>query len=906
MKFLNPDETAKLKKILTESSRLKTPDERDDFLTCSGLKQYSGLFKIDEPSDDFAVSLLAKLSEIYIADKRVLVIFLEYLNLLDSSLSLEDQDFIKYVIDKSGREIKTIPVGQDLAEINALVQDVRSCCHDKIQQLYGKMRMLDISQPVDLGDIFVDVNILEKLTSERWLDISDLKNFEPDAYGTYYESDFNDAYEPDYNSELNSQEEPGFSQEFYQRIDESFNFGFSPEFGINRRWNRFDRFGLGKVRQARVPGLEAVKKYPRLMVLGKPGAGKTTFLQYLAIECNEGRFQPGRVPIFIRLKTFAEDARDINTGSFMTLQDYIHQEFNCCGILEQSVTETILKQGRAMILLDGLDEVSETDDDEIVKQIRRFTQKYFKNQLIITCRIAARKYRFREEQFTPVEVADFSPQQIESFAKKWFVAFSENNRQEGLVKAGHFIESLNQQENSQIRELAITPILLNLTCLVFQDKNDFPSKRSNLYEQGLDILLVKWDEDRCIHRDEVYRNLTVPRKKDLLSYVAAISFEEGNYFFEQDKIQQLIADYLRTLPDAKTASNEFLLDSEAVLKSIEAQHGLLVERARKIYSFSHLTFQEYFTAQEIVREIRTLITESDLESLKRIANYVPNRGWREVFLLVAEKSWNIDELLQFKKMIDSLLASDEKFQQFLRWVEQKSRSVEVSYKPLATRAFYFAHAVDSSLYVDVGETCLWNAVDRRLPSSSSYMYELELNLRIDRSFTFALKHAYDLCQGNLSNYHLLLGTLTQIVNKSSSLSHSGTSINSNLLRITHEISRILAIGKSIFRGAHSFQELVWRLKIQLPDPNTNIRDWWHLHGKDWTEQLRNMMIKYRDIGHDWSFYEEQKELMKQYYYANKLLIDCLNNGCSADSKIIQEIEETLLLPIAEIEKSIAS
>ena len=42
------------------------------------------------------------------------------------------------------------------------------------------------------------------------------------------------------------------------------------------------------------------------------------------------------------------------------------------------------------------------------------------------------------------------------------------------------------------------------------------------------------------------------------------------------------------------------MDSEVVLKALEAQHGLLVERARGIYSFSHLTFQEYFTAREVV------------------------------------------------------------------------------------------------------------------------------------------------------------------------------------------------------------------------------------------------------------------------------------------------------------------
>ena len=56
------------------------------------------------------------------------------------------------------------------------------------------------------------------------------------------------------------------------------------------------------------------------------------------------------------------------------------------------------------------------------------------------------------------------------------------------------------------------------------------------------------------------------------------------------------------------------------------------------------------------------------------------------------------------------------------------------------------------------------------------------------------------------------------------------------------------------------------------------------------------------IGKNWQFSEEQKELLMQYYDANKLLVDCLNSYCVVSDKVRQEIEDTLLLPIAEIEK----
>ena len=417
----------------------------------------------------------------------------------------------------------------NIGEINALVKKVREHCKDKIQNLCGTMRMLDIAKPVDIKNLYVDVNILEEIPSQQLRELSDLV------------------------------------QDFNPYTDD------------------FDRLGLGKVRQKRVRGIDAVTANSKLMLLGKPGAGKTTFLKHLAIQCNQGKFQAERIPIFIALKTFAEEAFSTDDLSIL---EYIHEEFFSCESADLLVLKKVLSEGKGLILLDGLDEVSEKDCDEVVKQIRWLTRKYYKNQFIVTCRIAASKYRFHHEGFTDVEVADFNDKQIADFANNWFVAFSKNNQAEGEAKASQFIEKLKLPENQQIRELAVTPILLNLACLVFSVKAEFPSKRSKLYEHGLDILLRRWDEARLIKRGEVYQDLNLQHKKQLLFYVAAITFERGDYFFEQDKSKQLIADYLSTLPNAITDRATLQEDSEAVLKAIEAQHGLLVERARGIYSFS--------------------------------------------------------------------------------------------------------------------------------------------------------------------------------------------------------------------------------------------------------------------------------------------------------------------------------
>ena len=508
-----------------------------------------------------------------------------------------------------------------LRVIVEVVPQMRSHCYNKIQDQCGTLRILDVARSIELDALYVHVNILDEPISYARLELSDL----PQVY--------------------------------------------------NPKTDEFNRWGLGKVRKPEIPGLEVIENYSKLMVLGRPGAGKSTFLQHIAIQCNQGQLQADRVPIFIQLKTFTEDAKDREDFSLL---HYISQKLGSCGG-NQSVTEKILNYGRVLILLDGLDEVPEEDGDEVVKQISRFCEKYYKNHFIITCRIAAQQYRF--PKFTDVEVADFNDEQIEDFAKKWFIAVDKNSEEEGKEKATRFIEKLNLPTNQPIREIAVTPILLILTCLVFQSKTEFPSNRAKLYEEGLEILLRKWDESRGIERDNAYKNLSALRKKQLLSQVAAITFERGDYFLEQDKLQQLIANYLRTLPDANTDPIQLQLDSEAVLKSIAVQHGLLVERAQRIYSFSHLTFQEHFTARAIIDSLNPL-------ALNRLVSHITKRSWREVFLLAVGMMKPADELvLSMKQQIDELIA-DEKLQHFLTWVNQKSSGGDKRPKRQMPKEFY--------------------------------------------------------------------------------------------------------------------------------------------------------------------------------------------------------------------------
>jgi predicted NACHT family NTPase len=328
-------------------------------------------------------------------------------------------------------------------------------------------------------------------------------------------------------------------------------------------------------------------------------------------------------------------------------------------------------------------------------------------------------------------------------------------------------------------------------------------------------------------------------------------------------VERYINQYIQNLPDANTDPEALELDSTAVLKAIEAQHGLLVERARGIYSFSHLTFHEYFTARKIVMSCNPYAADDPM--LQGLVSHLTEKRRWEVFLLTVGMLDSADVLLRLMKTrIEELLAEDEKLQEFLRWVDEKARSVQLSHNVIAIRAFYFSH----TLALDLNRAWL-------LPQTLAVNSNLGINL--NQSLVIALDIGMNIDRSLIMVLDPLFG------------------IESHALTFDLDLDQ---------NGRLEFQRVLEDLANQIPKLGNHIlfRQWWQFNGKTWTEQLRAEMIKYRNIGHDWQFNGEQKERLQQYYYANKLLVDCLNSDCYVSREVRQDIEETLLLPIAEIEK----
>jgi predicted NACHT family NTPase len=690
---------------------------------------------------------------------------------------LEDRKkTLKEMLEASENDLKNL--------LDILSQDVKHKIAADITERCGTMRVLDMTQPVDLDRIYTDVNILKNLTRLNRIDDELLK-------------------------------------------------------GCNNR-EHFDRFLVGTI-QERVTGLEAVDKIQKLVLLGKPGAGKTTFMKYLAMSCLAGKFHGELVPIFVTLKVYAEERGQ------PSLEHYILTELAKRKV-SQEVAKRLLDEGKALILLDGLDEVKKEDDRRVKQDIDQFSRDWFKNQFAITCRIAAREYQF--EKFTEVEVADFDDGQIETFVNNWF-------RERDESKAERMLERL--KDNEPDRELAKSPLLLTLLCLVFGERNDFPPKRSELYKEGLEVLMKKWDAKRNIEREIIYKHLSPQNKEDMLGQIAFNTFVNGEYFFRQEDLQRQIKDYICNLPEASADPEALRLDSEVVLKAIEHHHGLLVERARNIYSFSHLTFQEYFAAQEIERE----------RHFERLIENIANPRWKEVFYLTAEMLRRSDDFLRLMKdRVDGMLAGGEKLQAFLEWANQKTISVQFSDKPVAVRAFY--------AYVEAPALEHSRILARALDLDRARALDLDLARALDlsRDLDLAIVSARTL-------------EFDRTFDRAFDLDRARARVR--------DLVRVLTLVLASNLGDDGLLQELQKLQSQLPSDREEFDQWWEVHGEKWTHNLQQVCIDRRNIGHDWQFTKEQVELLNQYYAANLLLVECMNRSY-VSKQVREEIEATMLLP----------
>jgi len=381
------------------------------------------------------------------------------------------------------------------------------------------------------------------------------------------------------------------------------------EAALRERAERAERLGIEDV----------LRTEPRLVVLGDPGAGKTTFLHYVVLALAEGaetaRERLGLsaewLPIYLPLAAYNEALQKER----ISLEDYVLHYWDTRSFDRPGMSQLVmqgLEKGQVLLLLDGLDEVgSRAGRLAVARQVEAWANSYGPrgNRVVVTSRIvgyneAPLACDFHAHTFNP-----FGPEEIERFANQWCVAYQcwanpdqpeEMAVEKGLAEAARLVTEI--RADSKVESLASNPLLVTIIALIHYKGTRLPDHRVELYDLCIQTLVETWREARS-EAGPVGKPLRMANEIKVLAPFALWLQEQApgpGGAARRDAVRAQLVDLLarQFKGDREAAENE----ADLFLELGQKQTGLLVERGEGWFGFFHPTFKEYLAARACVLE----------------------------------------------------------------------------------------------------------------------------------------------------------------------------------------------------------------------------------------------------------------------------------------------------------------
>jgi len=359
------------------------------------------------------------------------------------------------------------------------------------------------------------------------------------------------------------------------------------------------------------PVLEALARERLAVVLGDPGSGKTSLLKYLAmrwVEAAGAAQEP--LPIWIDLKEYVQERKGILT----------FVESGCASFhLDARALEQRLKQGQAVIYLDGLDEIFDGPTrGSVMEEIAALAASYPGGRMVLTSRIIGYEAdRLANAGFAHLTLEEFDDRQIEEFLLKWHDT-AEEDAKERVRLTQRMRDAL--RESRAVRELAGNPLLLTMTAILNRTQ-PLPRNRVELYEQASRVLLHEWDASRSLPVDTFARQ----EKEALLRELAgAMQKGEGGLagnLIERDLLIAVFRNFLNDLGMVDAHAK-----AVALVGQLTERNFILCYAGVNRFSFVHRTFLEYFCAAWFVERFE----KKQTMTLEEIKTEVYERHWKDV------------------------------------------------------------------------------------------------------------------------------------------------------------------------------------------------------------------------------------------------------------------------------------
>jgi formylglycine-generating enzyme required for sulfatase activity/predicted ATPase len=423
--------------------------------------------------------------------------------------------------------------------------------------------------------------------------------------------------------------------------------------------------------------LDQLNRHRRLVLLGDPGSGKSTFVNFVALCLAGEALQSKRanlalltsplpkekddkkerdkeipqtwehgalLPVRVVLRDFA--ARGLSAAGVRATADhlwcFIKSELQTAALADYAphLHHELLHQG-GLILLDGLDEVPEADRrrTQIKEAVEDFAAVFSRCRMLVTGRTYAyQKQDWRLANFEVTVLAPFSAGQIRRFVDRWYAHIAELRHLDTKDSQGR-AELLKKAifEGDRLRGLAERPLLLTLMASLHAWRGgSLPEKREELYADAVKLLIDRWESQRVVW--DAQGNVVVIQPS--LAEWLQVDKDKVRVFLNELAFAGHAAqpDLAGTadVPEGKLIQGFMLLSQnpdvkpQRLVEYLSQRAGLLVPRGVGVYTFPHRTFQEYLAACHL--------TDHDFpDRLAELARRDPGR-WREVALLAAAKT----------------------------------------------------------------------------------------------------------------------------------------------------------------------------------------------------------------------------------------------------------------------------
>ncbi len=423
--------------------------------------------------------------------------------------------------------------------------------------------------------------------------------------------------------------------------------------------------------QSPLSAVEALAQAPEghMVLLGQPGSGKSTFARHLALRLaqawlNPKEFDfetylpdwtgPALLPVFVSLgrlvRSLPPDAGD---GASLMIETFIkentetekHKDLSGYGpyLIEE------MNHHGALVFFDGLDEVPAAQRKRIKQALTNFAAIHDKCRVIVTCRTHSyRSDRNWQLDWPAVhELAPFDRDKITAFIDAWYRTleqFDPGRSADYARKAVKLKSALDPADPRQLAELAETPLLLTVMAIVHTNKDELPDSRVEVYKECVDILLLRWHTERTpdVGAKSLINELKSYDVKRASLYWALWELAyEAQYTGEGES---LAGDSRAVVSEGiiRKAMYRYLAEEGmgVFLDYCQSANGLLLAQGVvnpadappdsppiPVYSFPHLTFQEYLAARHL-RRVKNFT--------RHAAKLAEDPAWREVILFLGE------------------------------------------------------------------------------------------------------------------------------------------------------------------------------------------------------------------------------------------------------------------------------